>query len=295
MNDPLPLRSGKGNNPPMRFSLVLCTLGRTREVTRLLESLCDQGDADFEVILVDQNPDDRLQRVVGPFRSRLDIRHVRSTPGLSRARNVGLQMVRGAIVAFPDDDCWYPPDLLVRVRDQLDHDRQADVICGLAADQKGHFVLKQATRTPVSLNRYNVWDLAISFTLFMRVAVTQRVGEFDVRLGVGAGTRYGSGEETDYLIRAMGEGFLIEYRPSLVIHHPVVHGVDGETSLAKISSYGIGMGFVLNKHRYPGWFRGWSVVRPLFGAVVALLTGRFGQMRMRLQRAISRAQGIMLE
>lgn len=287
------LHPGSESSLPVRFSLVLCSLGRTREVTRLLESLCDQGDADFEVILVDQNEDDRLTRVVSPFSDRLCIRHVRSAPGLSRARNVGLQLVRGRIVAFPDDDCWYPSGLLDRVGKQLEHDHQADVICGLAADQEGNFVLKQATRTPVSLNRYNVWDLAISFTLFMRVAVTRRVGEFDVRLGVGAGTRYGSGEETDYLLRAMADGFCVEYRPSLVVHHPVVHGVDGTTSLAKISSYGIGMGFVLNKHCYPSWFRGWAIVRPLFGAVVALLSGRFGQMRMRLQRAISRAQGIM--
>jgi glycosyltransferase involved in cell wall biosynthesis len=276
------------------FSLVLCSLGRTREVTRLLESLCDQGEADFEVILVDQNRDDRLSRVVAPFTSRLDIRHVCSKPGLSRARNVGLHFVLGSIVAFPDDDCWYPPNLLNSVEAQFDQDAGAGVICGLAADQEGNLVLKQASRSPVSLNRYNVWDLAISFTLFMKAAVTQRVGEFDVRLGVGAGTPYGSGEETDYLIRAMADGFRAEYRPSLVVHHPVVHSADGARNLAKVSSYGIGMGFVLNKHRYPTWFRSWTVMRPLIGAVVALMTGRFGEMRMRWQRAIARARGVTM-
>jgi hypothetical protein len=54
------------------------------------------------------------------------------------------------------------------------------------------------------------------------------------------------------------------------------------------------MGFVLNKHRYPTWFRSWIVMRPLLGAAVAMMTGRFGQMRMRWQRAMARARGVLL-
>ena len=42
---------------------------------------------------------------------------VESARGLSRARNAGLRMIAGDIVSFPDDDCWYPPDLLQRVAD----------------------------------------------------------------------------------------------------------------------------------------------------------------------------------
>ena len=53
------------------------------------------------------------------------------------------------------------------------------------------------------------------------------------------------------------------------------------------------MGHVLNKHRYPRWFRAWTVARPLFGAAAALLTGRFVRMRMRLHRAAGRARGVL--
>lgn len=45
-----------------RFSLIVATIGRTAEFSVLLESLAGQETRDFELIVVDQNPDDRLSR-----------------------------------------------------------------------------------------------------------------------------------------------------------------------------------------------------------------------------------------
>lgn len=42
---------------------------------------------------------------------------------LSKARNIGLDYVEGEYIAFPDDDCWYEPDTLSKVLNQLEfHD-----------------------------------------------------------------------------------------------------------------------------------------------------------------------------
>ncbi len=40
---------------------------------------------------------------------------LRSPRGLSRARNEALPRLEADVVAFPDDDCEYPDDLLERV------------------------------------------------------------------------------------------------------------------------------------------------------------------------------------
>ena len=98
------------------FSLILATSGRTTELRRFFGSLAAAGAADCECIVVDQNADDRLQPILAAWSDRISIKHLRSSPGLSHARNVGLSRATGELLAFPDDDCWYSPGLLRQVR-----------------------------------------------------------------------------------------------------------------------------------------------------------------------------------
>ncbi len=107
---------------PARLSLLCCTVGRTEKLGRLLDSLARQTVRDFELIVVDQNEPGVLDPVLAPFSDRLDIHHVRSERGLSRARNVGLAHCRAPLVAFPDDDCWYPATLAEKVVALFDAD-----------------------------------------------------------------------------------------------------------------------------------------------------------------------------
>src|SRR5579864_3540599 len=94
----------------IKFSLILATVGRLDEVARFLQHLGRQTYRDFELIIVDQNSDDVLERLIRQYQGCFPVLHLRSEPGLSRARNVGLQHFSGDVVAFPDDDCWYAPD-----------------------------------------------------------------------------------------------------------------------------------------------------------------------------------------
>ncbi|MPN49512.1 hypothetical protein SDC9_197133 [bioreactor metagenome] len=70
--------------------------------------------------MVDQNPDDRLLPILGDYENLFPVRRFRSAPGLSRARNVGLEQITGEVIAFPDDDCTYPPGILRSVADAFD-------------------------------------------------------------------------------------------------------------------------------------------------------------------------------
>ena len=50
------------------FTLTICTVDRTAPLERLLHSLARQSDRDFEIIVVDQNLDDRLAALLETLR-----------------------------------------------------------------------------------------------------------------------------------------------------------------------------------------------------------------------------------
>jgi GT2 family glycosyltransferase len=86
---------------------------------------------------------------------------------------------------------------------------------------------------------------------------------FDETLGLPAS----SGEEIDYLIRALDAGARIEYDPTLVVMHP-----EKTRDAAAIGARdGASLGYILRKHRYPARIVGRMLVRPAGGAVLALL------------------------
>ncbi|HEY4074281.1 MAG TPA: glycosyltransferase family A protein [Herbaspirillum sp.] len=118
----------------MKFSLVLATVGRSEEVARFLASLDAQDYRNFELIVIDQNDDERLAPLLKVYRERFRFLHVRSARGLSRARNVGLRLAGGDVIAFPDDDCWYPLGLLQKVASELNGNPDIDGITGRFTD-----------------------------------------------------------------------------------------------------------------------------------------------------------------
>jgi GT2 family glycosyltransferase len=247
---------------PASFDLVVATVGRTEELGRLLDSLEAQRYPSARVLAVDQNRDGRLDAVLAG--RDLDIVRLESTPlGLSRARNVGLASVAADIVAFPDDDCEYPPGLLERVAERLGSEAALDGLAGRAEDVSGS--ASPSWETDVALlTDDDLWNRANAATIFLRRSLVERIGAFDERLGLGSGEAWSSGEETDYLIRAVRAGARIEYDPSLV----VLHDVRADDTRIGFRD-GASVGYLLRKHRYSPRVLARMLVRPMGGAVLA--------------------------
>ncbi|MBL8446423.1 MAG: glycosyltransferase family 2 protein [Zoogloeaceae bacterium] len=277
----------------MKFSLILATLGRDEELARCLASIAAQTYPRIELIVVDQNDDDRVARRLAALPWTCEVRHLRSLPGLSRARNIGLRAMTGDVVGFPDDDCWYAPDLLTKVAEALQKDPSRDGITGRSIDGGGHPSDPFFSRENRRLDRYNVWTSAISYTIFLHRKLCDAVGPFDESLGVGAQSPFGSGEETDYLIRALDRGAQLEYLSDLTVHHPNKNQIPGAQGLARVRRYAAGMGRVLAKQAYPPAYRTWMVARPLAGALVAALSLRKDLSRLRWAVARGRVEGLL--
>jgi hypothetical protein len=60
------------------FTLIVCTIDRTEPLDRLLHSLARQSDRDFEIVLVDQNVDDRLAWLGATFGRSIPISYVKA-------------------------------------------------------------------------------------------------------------------------------------------------------------------------------------------------------------------------
>ncbi len=246
----------------MRFSLVVATLGRADEVRALLTSLSRQIFADFEVILVDQNPDDRLVPVVRSFERMMRLRHCRTpVKGLSRARNVGLRIATGEILGFPDDDCVYPPSVLAFVDQRFAEDPCLATLSGPAVSPSGAPGSGRWTAAAGAITLASVWTSVIAFNFFIRAEALQAVGPFDETLGVGA--RFGSAEETDLALRVIKTGRTAVYDPALQVVHPDKR-LSPEATL-RAFRYGSGLGRVLRKHRAPPRITLVFLVRPLGG------------------------------
>ena len=265
------------------FDLVVATVGRGDELARFLDSLETQEYPRLRVILVDQNSDDRLAEITAGRAVRLEI--LRSAPGLSRARNVALAHVHADVVAFPDDDCIYPPGLLARVANRFASDPRLGGLSGRAADADGRSAASWKS-DGATLTSANVWNRAISFAIFLRRDVVERVGTFDERLGLGSGEPWSSGEEIDFLIRAVRGGARIEYDPSLVVVHEVR---EDDTEIG--ARDGASVGYLLRKHGYGPRVVARMLVRPAGGSVVSLLGGDRERARYHLAALSGRIRG----
>jgi len=255
----------------VRFSLIVATLGRDREVAELLDSLLAQGRADFEVLIVDQNDDDRLGAIDAAYAPRLSLRRLRSSiRNANHARNLGLRHARGAIVTFPDDDCLYPPGVLDRVDAAFAADESLQVMTGPAASPAGGLGSGRWRAESGPIDLASVWTSVIEFNIFLRRESALALGGFDE--GMGPGSPFGSAEGNDLVCRAIARGWRAQYDLALRIIHPDKSLSD--VAVERAERYGRGLGFALRRNGAPAAMRFTFLARPLGGVAASLLRGR---------------------
>ena len=285
--------------PAPAMSLVVTTLGRVEQVERLFNSLVRQSFTDFDVLVVDQNDDDRLAGLCArswPFVLRR--LHTPGERGASRGRNRGWRQTTGNIILFPDDDCWYPADFLEKSVAAMER-WGCDILSGRAADETGRSINGRFENEPQPLDTVNVWTTAIEWMVLFRRRALEALDGFDDDIGIGAATPWQSCEIQDILIRALSAGFRCWYDPALAGHHEeMVLGRPDARLMRKAHGYARGMGFVLRLHGYgPLKIAEW-VARPLASGLVSLAKGRgdmlpyYGRVAFgRLEGALRRTYG----
>ncbi|PZW48341.1 glycosyl transferase family 2 [Humitalea rosea] len=254
----------------MSLSLIVATRGRTEELSALFDTLRAQGRSDLEVIVVDQNGDDRLGPIMARHTARLMLRWLRSdVANACHARNLGLRHARGDVVGFPDDDCLYLPYVLDRVAAGFAAAPDLAILSGPAASPEGGLGSGRWRAEGGAIDLGTVWTSVIEFNLFLRREVAMALGGFDERMG--PGTPFGSCEGNDLVARAIEAGHRAAYDPSLRIEHPDKRLTP--VAVQRAGLYGAGFGLALRRH---AGLRTWAnfVIRPAGGMVLSALHGR---------------------
>ncbi len=275
----------------VKFSLILATVGRTGEVANFLDHLASQSYRRFELVVVDQNQDDRLTPVLASYSARFSMQHCRSAPGLSLARNVGLKRVNGDVIGFPDDDCWYPPDLLERVARIFAEHPELDGVTGRPIDSS----FSRFHKISGPINRHNVFLRCSSFTIFLRRSVVDSVGEFDEGLGLGSRSGKIAAEESDYLIRALAMGSRLNLDADIRVFHREPAVLYDANFNRKARGYNLALGFVLRKHQYPLWYVAKTWVRAFGGICLALISLNWPKMRYHYSVMTGRVLGYLAQ
>lgn len=140
---------------------------------------------------------------------------------LSVARNIMLNHVHASsevidndtVVAFPDDDCWYPEGFLIGLTNIVNQSHSDFFFCCYGTETES---IKLAQPIKIASYRDLVFN-ASSNTLFIRSSVVKQVGYFNENLGVGA--RFNGGEDLDYALRAYRRAGQTVFCSSVLVGH----------------------------------------------------------------------------
>jgi glycosyltransferase involved in cell wall biosynthesis len=237
----------------MKFSLILSTKDRTTEIIKLFEGFKSQTLQDFEIIVSDQNDDDRVADLLKTINWPGKLTYIKTTNGLSAGRNAGLDLAQGEIVTFPDDDCMYFPTLLEDVARFFDTHPEFGYLSGRSVAEDGGDGASTHGKVAGVIQPLSIYLQCIEFAFFIR---RESLGtcRFDEKMGVGAKSRWQADEGPDLMLTLREKGINGYYDPVFAIYHPRFKPTFGEAMVARCYKYSCGSGYFLRKHNYPFWY-----------------------------------------
>lgn len=114
------------------ISVVAPVYAVEKYLPQCVESLLRQSYRELQIILVDDGSPDRCPQICDEYArkdSRVVVVHQRNA-GVSAARNAGLKLADGELVAFVDPDDWIASDMYEKMSDALELSHADLAICG---------------------------------------------------------------------------------------------------------------------------------------------------------------------
>lgn len=246
--------------PPI--SVVVATRERPDSLRACLDSLLSMEYVNFEVVVVDNDPQTSrtADLIADHFGS--SVRYVRENRrGLAAAHNCGLAQARGQIVAFVDDDVVVDQHWLTGIAEGFATTSQVGCVTGLILpaqlDTPAQLLLERhggfdkgfmqrifdtdSHRPQDPLFPFTAGRLGSGANMAFDVEVLRRLGGFDPAIGVGTFAR--GGDDLAGFFRVVVSGHRLVYQPSAVVWH--CHHREMAALPNQAFGYGVGLGAYL--------------------------------------------------
>jgi glycosyltransferase involved in cell wall biosynthesis len=219
-------------------------------------------DRPWELIVVDNGSIDETSAVIQKFISTQSIQItylLEPKHGKSNALNSAIQIARGQILAFTDDDCYPAADFLQQIWAAFE-DPSVGYISGritLHDPSDYPITINESTTPRIFPSRSFISAGAIQgANMAFRRSLLIDIGGFDPLFGPGA---WFVAEEVEAASRASALGWIGHYRPEVIVRHH--HGRKAADAPAIFKSYAIGRGayhmkLLLDGHKFLWFARG---------------------------------------
>ncbi|HKU38881.1 MAG TPA: glycosyltransferase [Polyangiales bacterium] len=196
-----------------RVSVVVCTYNGSRTIRDCLDGLAKLQYPNYEVIVVDDGSTDGTAELVRGY----DVRLVQTeNRGLSCARNLGLELATGEIVAYTDDDAWPDPHWLHYLAHTFRTTRFAAVGGPNLPPPGDGFVAEAVANAPGGPTHVLLSDRVAEHipgcNMAFRVEQLRAIGGFDPQFR-------SAGDDVDVCWRIQQAGWEVGFHPAALVWH----------------------------------------------------------------------------
>jgi glycosyltransferase involved in cell wall biosynthesis len=241
----------------MRVSVIIPVYNAEKTIVSCLESLHIQSCTPDEVIVIDNCSNDKTVYLVKCFIEHEGVSNIilcsENKKGQAAARNRGINLSNGDIIAFIDSDCIARKDWVEQIKNTFIKDPNLDIVGGKffsyqpnslvskflsmfwAPDMSKVKEIQVAKKTDFFLDKYvHIFNAAFKKDVLLKLK------GFDEEM-------FPSGEDMDIWMRALEiDAKIIAWNPNIIIHHIHRDTIKGLTKQAFI--YGESLAHFSKKH-----------------------------------------------
>jgi len=190
---------------------IIIPFFNNRRITSCLQTLLRQSYKNREIIVVNNNSSSRYLELLKEypilfFHEKLQ--------GSYPARNKGIENARGQYVAFIDADCLAKDDWLEELYKAI-KENDADMVLG-HVDK----IISPKKKNPELVDKNIYHDHKTLFSRGIGTTANLMVSRKVLREIRGFSYDYFSGEDTEFIKKAVNTGFKYVYAPDAVVYHP---------------------------------------------------------------------------